>query len=180
MRDIALQTRRVAQTRSQSRSRKSPFQKGLGFGCESASLVFNPIRVEEEDVCVYACARTRTSVCVRGRVCARVCVRGWKQSRRVAESQIGCCPRAPRHSARVGPRRVDPLDGDSSPLSHHPAPRCDWRVGASLAATEGVPAGNRYFPARLTNYGRGNGNQYPLSFLIEKKTRIALSSWSYV
>jgi hypothetical protein len=73
-----------------------------------------------------------------------------------------------RRFARVASRRVVRPIGGNDPHPRLCAPRCDWRVGASLAATEGVPAGNRYSPARLPNYGRGNGNQYRLTFFRKK------------
>jgi hypothetical protein len=108
MPENSLLTRRVAVSRSVSRRANCLPINVLRSRCDSATQVSLPSRMETKN---YVCARTCVRVCVR----ARVCVRGWKQSRKLAESQNGH-PR-PRRWLRVatqasprrhpvGPRRV--------------------------------------------------------------------------
>lgn len=84
MRKFIRQTRRLALTRSLTRNGKCNTAKHLDAICESASQNSYPIREEKNIhvIRVYA----YTCMCVT-RVCARVCVRGWKLTRRVADSQ---------------------------------------------------------------------------------------------
>lgn len=92
-------SRRVAVSRSMNRNTKWRRIRKLSATCDSATLIYDPLHIEKNiHGCVCACLHVHVRLCVRTCVRARVCVRGWKQSRRVAESQT-LAPTLPAPSA---------------------------------------------------------------------------------
>lgn len=180
MREPRIQTRRLTMTHGLTHAAKRRCRNGLMRVRESVSLNLHPLRREKKNyVCVYEGACVPASACACGRACARVCVRGLKQTHRthrltpaVAISPAALAPYPPvrtrlAHVASFAPGwpTTPSAPGNAHVATGAGVPK--WQsVRECLRPGEARPIGTSKNPVAAD--ARGNSRQFHLTFFRQK------------